>query len=75
MPSTLADRVRMQDRLFAELSAMFGREVPLYDRSLAVNRVCNQTVCSLVSGFHDLGGPVGSIQRRAARRHPYRPPR
>ncbi len=70
MPSTLADRVRMQDRLFAELSAMFGREVPLYDRSLAVNRVCNQTVCSLVSGLH-LGFTISADQldRSSGERH------
>lgn len=38
----------MQHRLFAELSAMFGKEVPLYDKSLLVNRVCNKTVCALL---------------------------
>lgn len=43
-----ADKVKMQHRLFAELSAMFGSEVPLYDKSLLVNRECNKTVCSLL---------------------------
>ena len=43
-----ADKVEMQHRLFAELSQMFGKEVPLYDKSLLVNKVCNQTVCELL---------------------------
>lgn len=38
----------MQHRLFAELSRMFGREVPLYDKSLLVNRVCNEALCALL---------------------------
>ena len=42
----------MQNLLFAELSAMFGKEVPLYDKSLLVNKVCNQTVCSLLSRIY-----------------------
>lgn len=42
----------MQHRLFAALSAMFGREVPLYDRSLLVNRACNAVVCVLVGRLH-----------------------
>jgi uncharacterized glyoxalase superfamily metalloenzyme YdcJ len=53
-PATaFADKTKMQHRLFAELSAMFGREVPLYDKSLLVNRVCNQTVCLLLSQRYD----------------------
>lgn len=47
-----ADPVQMQHRLFAELSAMFGREVPLYDKSLLVNRVCNRGVCDLLGLVH-----------------------
>jgi uncharacterized glyoxalase superfamily metalloenzyme YdcJ len=43
-----ADPVQMQHRLFAELSTMFGKEVPLYDKSLLVNRVCNRAVCTLL---------------------------
>ncbi|NBX25384.1 MAG: DUF1338 family protein, partial [Planctomycetes bacterium] len=31
---------------------MFGREVPLYDRSLLVNRACNTAVCTLVGLLH-----------------------
>lgn len=45
----LADKIDMQNRLFAELSRMFGVEVPLYDKSLLVNKVCNTAVCDLLS--------------------------
>lgn len=47
-----ADQVQMQNRLFAELSRMFGQEVPLYDKSLLVNRECNKTVCALLGQLH-----------------------
>lgn len=53
--SQLANKVQMQHRLFAELSTMFGKEVPLYDKALLVNRECNKAVCALLgqmySGF------------------------
>src|SRR5687768_16088162 len=49
---SFTDKIKMQHRLFSELSAMFGKEVPLYDKSLLVNRLCNQTVCSLLSMKH-----------------------
>ena len=56
MSTTFADRREMQNTLFAELSRMFGKEVPLYDRSLAVNAETNKAVCALVAllhrGFH-----------------------
>ncbi len=45
----LADKIQMQHRLFAELSSMFGKEVPLYDKALDVNRACNRAVCDLLS--------------------------
>ncbi len=48
----LAPPLAMQHKLFAALSAMFGREVPLYDRSLLVNRACNAVVCVLVGRLH-----------------------
>lgn len=48
MSAKFADKIEMQNLLFSELSRMFGREVPLYDKSLLVNKVCNQTVCSLL---------------------------
>jgi len=47
-----ADKIDLQHRLFAELSTMFGREVPLYDKSLLVNRVTNETVCQLLGALH-----------------------
>lgn len=50
--STFADRIAMQHRLFAELSSMFGKEVPLYDKSLEVNRACNRAVCGLLAKLH-----------------------
>lgn len=49
MPGPFANKIDMQNRLFAALSSMFGKEVPLYDKSLAVNRETNKTVCALVS--------------------------
>ncbi len=48
MPSTFADKIEMQHRLFSELSRMFGTEVPLYDKSLLVNSACNRAVCTLL---------------------------
>jgi uncharacterized glyoxalase superfamily metalloenzyme YdcJ len=55
MNAVFANPVEMQNLLFAELSRMFGQEVPLYDKSLLVNKVCNQAVCALLgkkySGF------------------------
>ncbi len=50
--ATFADKVQMQHRLFTELSAMFGAEVPLYDKSLLVNAVCNRTVCDLLARLY-----------------------
>lgn len=52
MPATFADKIDMQNRLFVQLSKMFGQEVPLYDKSLLVNRVCNRCVCDLLSEIH-----------------------
>src|SRR5580765_6177185 len=49
MKTQFADKIEMQKHLFAELSRMFGEEVPLYDKSLLVNKVCNQTACSLLA--------------------------
>jgi uncharacterized glyoxalase superfamily metalloenzyme YdcJ len=50
--SSFANKIDMQNRLFSELSRMFGQEVPLYDKSLAVNTVCNKAVCSLLGQLH-----------------------
>lgn len=52
MSTSFADKVQMQNRLFAELSRMFGQEVPLYDKSLLVNRECNKAVCALLGQLH-----------------------
>lgn len=52
MSTAFADKLDMQNRLFAELSRMFGREVPLYDKALAVNAVCNRAVCDLLARLH-----------------------
>jgi len=52
MNSEFADKRQMQNRLFSELSQMFGQEVPLYDKSLLVNKVCNTLVCELLSQLH-----------------------
>jgi uncharacterized glyoxalase superfamily metalloenzyme YdcJ len=51
-PTSFADPIDMQNRLFAELSRMFGQEVPMYDRSLAVNAECNRAVCDLLAKVH-----------------------
>ena len=52
MTTSFADPLEMQHVLFAELSRMFGKEVPLYDKSLAVNFRCNQAIVHLLSsGF------------------------
>jgi uncharacterized glyoxalase superfamily metalloenzyme YdcJ len=52
MNTKLADKIDMQNRLFAELSRMFASEVPLYDKSLLVNRECNKVVCGLLGQLH-----------------------
>ena len=50
--NAFADKVEMQNRLFAELSDMFGREVPLYDKALLVNKATNRAVCTLLGELH-----------------------
>src|SRR5262245_20714713 len=52
MSASFANKIEMQHRLFAELSRMFGLEVPLYDKSLLVNRETNKTVCALLGQLH-----------------------
>lgn len=47
--SPWVDKRVLQNRLFAELSSMFAAEVPLYDKSLGINRICNQAICDLFS--------------------------
>ncbi|MDP1560165.1 MAG: DUF1338 family protein [Pirellulaceae bacterium] len=48
-PEIFVDRVVLQNRLFGKLSEMFAAEVPLYDKSLVVNQVCNRALCDLFS--------------------------
>jgi uncharacterized glyoxalase superfamily metalloenzyme YdcJ len=70
MSLKFADKVEMQHRLFAELSRMFGQEVPLYDKSLLVNRVCNETICALLSVIH--GGfavTAAQLEKTSGERH------
>lgn len=52
MSSQFEPRSQMQDRLFSGLSAMFGREVPLYDKSLLVNQVVNRAACDLLAKLY-----------------------
>lgn len=50
--ASLANKTDMQNRLFSELSSMFGKEVPLYDKALAVNTVTNTAVCNLLAQIY-----------------------
>lgn len=70
MARQFADRIEMQNRLFAELSSMFGKEVPLYDKALAVNAECNREVCDLLAQRHP-GFSVTDeiIERTSGERH------
>ncbi len=52
MARGFADPIEMQHLLFAQLSRMFGQEVPLYDRCLLVNHACNRAVCDLLGQMH-----------------------
>ena len=70
MPSPFVDRVAFQQRLFAELSAMFAAEVPMYDRSLAVNLLCNRAVCSLLAKrFEGLAVDDAMVEATSSERH------
>jgi len=70
MTAPLTDKVEMQNLLFSELSAMFGKEVPLYDKSLLVNKVCNQEVCSLLSRLHPgFSMSETQLQKTSGERH------
>ncbi len=70
MPTTFADPLALQHRLFAELSRMFGGEVPLYDTSLLVNHVCNRAVCDLLARvFPGLAVTDAQLDAASAERH------
>jgi uncharacterized glyoxalase superfamily metalloenzyme YdcJ len=65
-----ADRVELQHKLFAQLSVMFASEVPLYDRSLAVNELVNECVCRVMSRrFDGLEVTAAEVSRASAERH------
>lgn len=66
----LTDKVQMQHRLFAELSRMFGLEVPLYDKALLVNRATNTAVCTLLSQlFRGFAITPDQIDKTSGERH------
>ena len=68
--TTYADRIDLQNRLFAELSAMFGREVPLYDKSLLVNQVTNRAVCDLLAKmFSGFEVTDAQLEKTSSERH------
>ena len=70
MREPFADKTEMQHRLFAELSRMFGREVPLYDKSLLVNRVCNETICALLGATHrGFSVTAAQLEKTSGERH------
>ncbi|MFK7759466.1 MAG: DUF1338 family protein [Phycisphaerales bacterium] len=50
--TSFVDKRTLQHELFHELSDMFGREVPMYDRSLLINTSCNRAVCSLLAELY-----------------------
>lgn len=60
----------MQHRLFSELSRMFAQEVPMYDRSLAVNTVCNRAACDLLAAmFVGFSLSDAQLERTSGERH------
>ncbi|MEM7577176.1 MAG: DUF1338 family protein [Planctomycetota bacterium] len=70
MSDVYVDRIALQHRLFAELSAMFGDEVPLYDKALAVNLACNRAVCELLAKkFPGLRVSDADLETTSGERH------
>src|SRR5688572_21699819 len=70
MTGPFADEVAMQHRLVGELSRMFGAEVPLYDKSLLVNRECNAAVCGLLGRVHQgFSISAAELERTSGERH------
>jgi uncharacterized glyoxalase superfamily metalloenzyme YdcJ len=70
MAAPVADKIQMQNLLFSELSAMFGKEVPLYDKSLLVNKACNQTVCALLSRrYKGFSMSAEQLEKTSGERH------
>ena len=70
MSTSFANKTEMQNLLFAELSKMFGKEVPLYDKSLLVNKACNQTVCALLARkYHGFEISEAQLDKTSGERH------
>ena len=70
MGRPFSNRSEMQNRLFAELSQMFGVEVPLYAKSLLVNRCCNKTICTLLAArFADFKLTAAQQEQTSGERH------
>ena len=70
MNTSFADPLDMQHVLFAELSRMFGQEVPLYDKSLAVNFHCNRALVDLLAiGFSGFSISDEELQATSRERH------
>jgi uncharacterized glyoxalase superfamily metalloenzyme YdcJ len=68
--SNFADKVAMQHMLFRELSAMFGKEVPLYDKSLLVNTITNRATCDLLGRLHKgFGISDEQLEKTSGERH------
>ncbi len=60
----------MQQQLFSELSAMFGREVPMYDRAQLVNASCNRAACDVLAElFRGFSISDGQIELASGERH------
>jgi len=70
MKHAMTDKFELQNRLFSELSRMFGREVPLYDRALAVNAATNRAVCDLLARLHrGFSMSADRLERTSGERH------
>lgn len=70
MSAVHADPLEMQHRLFAELSRMFGAEVPLYDKSLLVNRVVNEALAGLLGQLlRDFTISPEQLEKTSGERH------
>ncbi len=70
MKTNFADQRQLQDRLFSKLSIMFGHEVPLYDKSLLVNNICNRAVCDLLGQLYTgFNMSAQQIEKTSGERH------
>lgn len=70
MSDTFVSSDVLQQDLFDRLSSMFGREVPLYAKSLAVNHACNKVVVNLLTQkFHGFNRNEEQLLRTGRERH------